>query len=161
MADAQPPVGALAPAPPQRAIRVHALLLGERLSRSAVDADGALTTAPLSFRVGDDGFVVLFRYGVAVLFGLDEAAEAEALAGLASRMAGPVEAQEDETAQVLVRPGEEEHITPTGAIQLRTTRVASLPPSSLLLGRSGKPTRARPLNFTDGPVSLRSESPPR
>jgi uncharacterized Rmd1/YagE family protein len=119
MADAQPPIEAPAPAPPERSIRVHALLLGERLSRSAVGFDGAVTTAPLSFRVGDDGFVVLFRYGVAVLFGLDEAAEAEALKGLASRMAGPVEAQEDETAQVLVRPDEEEHITSTGAIQLK------------------------------------------
>ncbi|HXQ15140.1 MAG TPA: RMD1 family protein [Caulobacteraceae bacterium] len=119
MADVQPPVEAPAAAP-ERAIRVHALLLGERLSRAAVDVDGAVTTAPLSFKVGDDGFVVLFRYGVAVLFGLDEAAEAEALAGLAARMAGPVEAQEDETAQVLVRPDEEEHITSMGAIQLRT-----------------------------------------
>jgi required for meiotic nuclear division protein 1 len=119
MTDGQPPVGASA-GEPERAIRVHALLLGERLSRAAVDSNGALTTAPLSFKVGDDGFVVLFRYGVAVLFGLDDAAEAEALASLASRMAGPVEAQEDETAQVLVRPHEEEHITATGAIQLRT-----------------------------------------
>src|SRR5580658_222098 len=119
MSDAQPV--AEAPAPdPERAIRVHALLLGERLSRSAVDVDSAVTTAPLSFKVGDDGYVVLFRYGVAVLFGLDGTAEAETLDGLASRMAGPVEAEEDETAQILVRPDEEEYITAAGAIQLRT-----------------------------------------
>jgi uncharacterized Rmd1/YagE family protein len=119
MADAQRSPDDQAPAPPERAIRVHALLLGERLSRAALDADGAVTTAPLSFKVGDEGLVVLFRYGAAVLFGLDEAAEAEVLRGLASRMTGPVEAQEDETALVLVRPGEEEHIAPTGAIHLR------------------------------------------
>jgi uncharacterized Rmd1/YagE family protein len=104
---------------PRRPLRAHAVLLGERLGRSVVDTDGAVTTAPLSFKVGEGGLVVLFRYGAAVLFGLDPAAEARTLEGLASRIAGPEQVLEDETAQILVRPDEEEQITSSGAIQLR------------------------------------------
>jgi uncharacterized Rmd1/YagE family protein len=110
------PAADLAPAP---SLRAHAVLLGERLGRSVVETDGAITTAPFSFKVGERGFVVLFRYGVAVLFGLDPAAEAETLKGLAARVLGPAPVLEDETAQILIRPDEEEQITPGGAIQLR------------------------------------------
>lgn len=95
------------------------MLLGERIGRGAVETDGAVTAAPLSFRVGETGFVVLFRYGAAVLFGLDPAEEAETLKGLAARVTGPEQILEDETAQILVRPEEDEQITPAGAIQLR------------------------------------------
>jgi required for meiotic nuclear division protein 1 len=104
----------------EETLRVHAVLLGERFGRAAVGADGAVTTAPLSFKVGEAGFVVLFRYGAAVLFGLDEAAERVVLADLAERIAGPVEPQEDESARIVVRPKDEEQITAAGAIQIRT-----------------------------------------
>jgi uncharacterized Rmd1/YagE family protein len=70
-------------------MRAHAVLLGERLERRGRDADGAVTAAPLSFKVGEAGLVVLFRYGVVVMFGLGEAQEIETLAGLADRVVGP------------------------------------------------------------------------
>lgn len=95
------------------------MLLGERIGRTTVETDGAITAAPLSFKIGETGVVVLFRYGVAVLFGLSEAEEAETLKGLAARVTGPEQVLEDETAQILVRPDEDEQITPAGAIQLR------------------------------------------
>ena len=104
---------------PDPALRAHAVLLGERIGRLAVETDGAITAAPLSFKVGERGVVVLFRYGVAVLFGLDEAQEAETLKSLAARVSQPQPEVEDETAQILVRPDEEEVVTPAGAIQLR------------------------------------------
>jgi hypothetical protein len=50
-------------------LRAHAVLLGERFGRDALSDDGALIAAPLSFRVGESGFVALFRYGAAVMFG--------------------------------------------------------------------------------------------
>jgi required for meiotic nuclear division protein 1 len=107
------------PQPPT--LRAHAVLLGERLGRSVVATDGAITAAPLSFKVGERGVVVLFRYGAAVLFGLDPAAEAETLKGLAERVLAPEQVLEDETAQILIRPDEEEQITSSGAIQLRSS----------------------------------------
>jgi uncharacterized Rmd1/YagE family protein len=60
----------------------------------------------------------MFRYGAVVMFGLSDAEEASTLKGLAERVSGPEATLEEETAQLLVRPDEEEHITPTGAIQL-------------------------------------------
>lgn len=103
----------------RRAIRAHAVLMGERLRRTALDTDGAITAAPLSFKVGELGLVVLFRYGAVVMFGLSDPEEVSTLTSLAERIIGPEKTLEDETAQILVRPDEEEHITPSGAIQLR------------------------------------------
>jgi required for meiotic nuclear division protein 1 len=105
---------------PPSTLRAHAVLLGERLGRTVLATDGVISTAPLSFKVGERGVVVLFRYGAAVLFGLDPAAEAEVLTGLAERVLAPELVPEDETAQILIRPDEEEQITPSGAIQLRS-----------------------------------------
>lgn len=102
------------------ALRAHAILLGERLSRP-VETDGAVTPAPLSFRVGERGLVVSFRYGAVVMFGLSDAEETATLRSLGERVVAPEKTLEEETAQVLVRPDEEEHITPSGAIQLRST----------------------------------------
>jgi len=102
-------------------LRARAVLLGERLGRAPADADGAITPAPLSFKVGEGGLVVLFRYGAAVMFGLDEAAEAHTLRSLADRVVGPEETPEEETAQISIRPDEEELITSSGVIQLRAS----------------------------------------
>ena len=101
-------------------IRAHARLLGERLGRPSAERAGAADAAPISFKSGDGGFVVLFRYGVSVTFGLDPAAEAAALSEAAGRPIGEAEGIEDETAQILVRPADEEQITPAGAIQLKS-----------------------------------------
>jgi uncharacterized Rmd1/YagE family protein len=113
------PVQAPVPSPPSGRLRAHAVLLGERFSRSAREPDGAVSAAPVSYKVGDDGFAVLFRYGAAVFFGLDPASEAEALKALAPRIAQPEEILEDEIAQIVVRREEEDQVTPAGAIQLR------------------------------------------
>ena len=109
------PVGAT-----EGVLRVHAVVLGERIGRSGAETDGAITAAPLSFKVGERGMVVLFRYGVAVLFGLDEAQEAETLKGLEARVTAPERVVEDEVAQILIRPDEDEQVTPAGALQLRS-----------------------------------------
>ena len=101
------------------ALEAHAVLLGERLGRSGLGADGVITAAPLSFRVGAHGLVVAFRYGAVVMFGLSEAEEASTLRGLAEHVVAPEATLEDETAQIIIRPDQEEHITSTGAIQLR------------------------------------------
>jgi uncharacterized Rmd1/YagE family protein len=101
-----------------RTLRAHAVLLGERLGRSGVEADGVITAAPLSFRVGAQGLVAVFRYGAVVMFGLTDAEQASTLTDLADRVSGPEETPEEETALIVVRPDAEEHITPTGAIQL-------------------------------------------
>jgi uncharacterized Rmd1/YagE family protein len=98
----------------------RAVLLGERFGRAAVAADGAIATAPLAFKVGEHGLVVLFRYGAAVLFGLGPTEAAETLAGLAQRVEGREPVPEEETLEIVVRPDEDEQITPQGSLQLRS-----------------------------------------
>ncbi|HEX4198273.1 MAG TPA: RMD1 family protein [Caulobacteraceae bacterium] len=113
---ASPPRAEDAPAPP---LRAHALLLGDRIGTSGLEHDGVVATAPLSFKSGKVGLAALFRYGAAVLIGLSDAEEAEVLAAVSDRVVGREPAPEEETARIVVRPGQEEQITPAGAIQLR------------------------------------------
>jgi hypothetical protein len=49
-------------------VPVRALLLGERLDTRALERD-TLGVAPSTVDIPDGGVAVLFRYGVAVLFG--------------------------------------------------------------------------------------------
>ena len=61
--------------------RVRALLLGDRITTSNIDRVQVICPAPLTYKLGGDGLVTLFRYGVAVLIGLTPAQEEENLRG--------------------------------------------------------------------------------
>jgi uncharacterized Rmd1/YagE family protein len=102
-----------------RTLAVHALLLGERLNTAGLEREGVIATVPLSFRVGDHGVAALFRYGAAVFIGADAGPQADTLRSLSDRISGPEQMPDEETATIVVRPGQEEQITPGGAIQLR------------------------------------------
>ena len=51
-------------------IQARAMFLGQRLDLAAFSNMDALGTAPLTIQAGEKGVAVLFRYGVAVFFGL-------------------------------------------------------------------------------------------
>ena len=99
-------------------LQAHAVLLGERLNTAGLEHDGVVATTPLTLRIGA-GFAVVFRYGVVVFFGLTSPEEAATLRRLSERLLGPAPAPEDETAQILIDPGQEDQVTAAGAIQLR------------------------------------------
>ena len=63
----------------------RALLLGERIDTAGLERPDLVSTAPLAFHTGQSGFVVLYKFGVAVLFGLSPLEEDEVLS--ASRRA--------------------------------------------------------------------------
>ena len=65
-------------------VRARAALLGDRLIPDRTAQARVISTAPFAFRKGE-GFVVAFRYGAAVLIGLDPTEEEETL----SQLAGP------------------------------------------------------------------------
>src|SRR3954468_980444 len=69
-------------------ITARALLLGDRLEIGGLERSDVLSTAPLAFRAGQDGFVALFRYGVAVLVGLSPLEEDEVIRSLRQRIVG-------------------------------------------------------------------------
>ena len=46
--------------------RVKAFLLADRIDTSNLEQADVVSTAPLTYRFGNEGYVTLFRYGVAV-----------------------------------------------------------------------------------------------
>ena len=110
-----------APAPPTTSLRLTArvLLLGERLDTAGLERSDVISTTPLAFRVGEGGYAVLFRYGVAVLVGLTPLAEDEVLRALRPRVHMPFDKVETETAIIEVSPSAEDQILPGGPIAVR------------------------------------------
>jgi uncharacterized Rmd1/YagE family protein len=107
---------------------VHAVLLGERIDTAGLEPRDALSATPLAFRLHDQGFVAVFRYGVVVLAGLNALQEDDALRSLRERATGEVAAGEDETARIEPAPGQEDRVDPDGVV-----RLAELTPDRLLV----------------------------
>jgi uncharacterized Rmd1/YagE family protein len=95
------------------------LLLGERLDTAGLERSDVISTTPLAFRVGDAGYAVLFRYGVAVLIGLTPVAEDEVLRGLRPRVSGPFPGIDTETASIEIGADRDDQILPGGPIAVR------------------------------------------
>lgn len=100
-------------------VTARALLLGDRLEVGGLERSDVLSTAPLAFRAGQDGFVALFRYGVAVLVGLSPLEEDEVIRSLRQRIVGEFARHEEETAIIELSPDKEDQIPPGGPIFLR------------------------------------------
>jgi len=107
-----------------KSVSVRALLLGDRIDTAALERDSALrtvSTLPFAFQAGENGLVVVFRYGVVVLFGLAQPEENEALKNLKSRVtrALRVRDREEETAQIEISAEREDQIPAGGPIYVR------------------------------------------
>lgn len=115
-------------APGWGGLTARAVLLGERIDTAGLERRDALSAAPLSFRVGERGFVAVFRYGVVVLIGLSPIEEDESLRALQARAANPFSLKEEETARIEPALDGEDRIDPDG-----TVRVAAPTPDRLLV----------------------------
>jgi len=105
-------------------VSVRAILVGDRIDTTAIERDEAfptISTAPLAVRVGENGIIVVFRYGVVVLIGLTSPEENELLKNLKSRIIGPFKTREreEETAQVEISTEREDQIPPGGPIYVK------------------------------------------
>src|SRR5436853_4471417 len=107
----------LAPAKASQ-ITARALMLGERLDTAMLERSDVISTAPLAFRA-DGGCAVLFRYGIAVLFGLSPIQEDELLRGLRPRLVGAFAQHEGESAVIEINREQEDQIVPGGPIVVR------------------------------------------
>jgi uncharacterized Rmd1/YagE family protein len=106
-------------AQPPSALRVRALLIGDRINTSNVDRVQVISPAPLTYRFGSGGFVTLFRYGVVVLSGLTPSQEDEVLREVRPRVSRPLDVPEEETASVEIDPAKDDQILPGGPIILK------------------------------------------
>jgi uncharacterized Rmd1/YagE family protein len=106
---------------PESRRRIRALLLSDRIDTSNLERNGVVATVPLTYRFGNDGLVTLFRYGVAVLIGLNATEEDEVLRSLSARRIRPIEPREEEIAYVVIDPERDDQILPGGPIVLKAT----------------------------------------
>jgi uncharacterized Rmd1/YagE family protein len=131
MAGPEPPRSA-----PFRPLTARALVLGERIDAAGLERRDALSTAPLAFRVGEDGVAVVFRYGVVVFLGLDAFAEDEVLRRILPRVGAPFPKPEEESAEIVVADGREESVDAEGRIRIADSSAARLLVVAFVLGRS-------------------------
>lgn len=99
------------------ALSVHAVLITDRLTVDRTGRGGVVSTAPYCYR-RDSGYVVVYRYGVAVTVGLSDNEEKAALAELLGEGHVPVP-QEEERLALALKPGEEEGLLANGRLQIR------------------------------------------
>ncbi|SDR45812.1 Uncharacterized protein, Rmd1/YagE family [Rhizobiales bacterium GAS191] len=99
---------------------VRALLLGERLDTRGLERQDAISTTPLTLRLGDNRIAVLFRYGVAVFAGMSAIEEDEVVRSLGPRISDPLKTPESDSVQITINPGGEDHAGPAG-IALKDT----------------------------------------
>lgn len=74
----------------------------------------ALAFAPLTLSLGPDRWVVVFRFGVIVLFGLNSTEELETIERMSGFVSGKFFSPESETAEMLLDPAVRDHINTEG-----------------------------------------------
>ncbi|MFZ3252030.1 MAG: RMD1 family protein, partial [Pseudolabrys sp.] len=100
-------------------VTVRALLLGDRIDTAGLERRDVISTTPLAFRVEGGSYLVLFRYGVAVLLGMSPVQEDEIIRSLDGRIIRRLAQREEESAQIEVAPEKDEQITPNGTITIK------------------------------------------
>jgi uncharacterized Rmd1/YagE family protein len=113
------------PAPP--ILLARALVLGERIDTAGLERRDALSATPLSFPAGD-GLIVVFRYGVVVLIGLDAETENASLERILPCVQGPLSEREEEQIQLALRDDQDEGVGADGVV-----RIGALAPDKLLV----------------------------
>jgi uncharacterized Rmd1/YagE family protein len=101
-------------------IPVRALQLGERIDIKGLERGDMFSTSPLAFRTASGGTVALFRTGTAVFISMTPVEEDDLIRSLASRIAGPLEERESETARLAVKSDADELVDASGALQLKS-----------------------------------------
>ncbi|WP_158915173.1 RMD1 family protein [Caulobacter sp. S45] len=116
------------PTPPTLStLSAKALVLGERIDTAGLERRDAISTAPLSFPAGN-GLIVVFRYGVVVLIGLDAQTEDDALERILPRVQGVLSEREEEQIQLALRDDQDEGVGADGVV-----RIGALAPDKLLV----------------------------
>jgi required for meiotic nuclear division protein 1 len=106
----------------------RALLIGERLDTRALESSRTLlATAPLAIRAGETGIVVLFRYGVVVLFDVDDTVGRTFVRSLDPFVSEPFPVPEQEETLLTLAPNTDQPaIDAAGAIVLRDRSIERL-----------------------------------
>ena len=101
-------------------IPVRALQLGERIETKGLEREDAFASVPLAFRTSGDGMAVLFKSGAAVFINMTPVEEEGLIRSLAPRVLAPLTERETETARLVVKPSEDELLSTSGALQIKS-----------------------------------------
>jgi uncharacterized Rmd1/YagE family protein len=101
-------------------IPVRALQLGERIDLKGLEREDAIASAPLAFKTSGEGIVALFKSGAAVFINMTPVEEETIIRGLSERIIAPLEDRETETARLVVKPEEDEAVSASGALQIKS-----------------------------------------
>ncbi len=103
-----------------RKIIVRAIAIADRIETTRLERTDLVSDNPVAFEEGDGGFVVVFRFGVVVMFGLSPLEEERVLAALALRVERPRARRDEETSVILAQSDREDHIPAGGPIHVKT-----------------------------------------
>jgi uncharacterized Rmd1/YagE family protein len=106
-------------------VSVRALLLGERIDLKGLEAGQRLATNPLLISAGEGQYAALFRYGAAVLFGVNALQEVTFLDQLKRLVGQPFTKAETEETRLRVDPSGEDRVE-GGEVVVREVSVATL-----------------------------------
>jgi uncharacterized Rmd1/YagE family protein len=97
----------------------RALVVGGRIDTAGLERPDTISLLPLAFRVGEQGMVALFRFGVAVMVGLTPLEEEDLLEKLKWRVSGERARGDDETAVLEISPEGDGQKASGGPIQIQ------------------------------------------
>ena len=115
---------------------VRAMLLGERIDTRGLEDPKPLATAPLALKCEPDGIAIVFRYGVAVFFGVSPSEERRFVDRLMPRVVEPYDPPEIDELRVTIRVDAEEQTGVDGMLSLRDISVERAQLVADVLGKS-------------------------
>lgn len=117
-------------------LSVRAWFLGTRIDIRELERTRVLASSPLTIAAGKNGWAVVFRFGVTVLFGLSAVEEAETLRGLSAFVSGKLDDPELEATEIIVDPDRQEQINNEGRLVMTDTAVGRLQTVAQALAKS-------------------------
>jgi required for meiotic nuclear division protein 1 len=99
-------------------VRATAYLVGERIDVRRLERSDTLGDAPLTVRAGREGLAMVFRYGAVVLIGLGPVEELAFIDTLHPFVSNPFPEPGSDGAEIALRSGERERVTPEGTVVL-------------------------------------------
>ncbi len=121
--------------PIDRPVSVRACLIGDRLHLRGL-YEPPLALGPLVLPAGENGLIMLFRYGAVVMFNLSQAEQETCLQELKPRVQEPLAKMESEDTSIFISPPEVDSIITTNGIGLYNFSLSRLKVVAIVLARS-------------------------
>lgn len=119
-----------------RPLEVSAWFLGSRLDLRELEPAWVVAHGPMTLEIGPQCWLVVFRFGVVVFFGLDVQEERRWLDLLAPRVTAAVDHPEHEAAQLLIDSDQHDSINMDGQLLITEPSIERLQVIAQILAKS-------------------------